>query len=201
MKAHLLKTLPVTERLIASKAWMQVINFEHNLSRVSHQLPMFFPKVKEEKETEVCTAVHKLLMSKSVWQTTVISMTATVYYSDTSVRKQAAWQNHALFLTPCQLPALTSTQTDSICCVQKHQAHKKTGFQGPNSCWIFSPRLASGQLQGKYLGKRVDKASKNKLLTWPSHHLRVLENVAKQKRGSNFTFLLYYCRFVSNIYK
>lgn len=114
-------------------------------------------------------------MSKSVCQTALISMTATVYYSDTSVRKQATLPNHASFLTPWLLPALTSTQTDSICCVQKRQARKKTGFQGPNSCWIFSPRLASGQLQGKYLRKSADKASKNKLLTWPSHHLRVLK--------------------------
>lgn len=62
-----------------------------------------------------------------------------LYYGDTSVRKHT--QKQGPFLTPRLLPALTSTQTDSICCVQKRQARKKTGFQGPNSCWIFSPRL------------------------------------------------------------
>lgn len=150
---------------------------------------MFF-KVKEAKETEVCTAVHKPVMSRSVWQTAVISMTATVYYSDTSVRKQATLQDHGSFLPPWLLPALTSTQTDSICYVQKHQARKKTGFQGPNSCWIFLPCLASGQLQGKSLRKRVDKARKNKLLTWPSHHLWVSAKCGQTKSRFKLNFLV-----------
>lgn len=122
---------------------MQVINIEHHLSRASHQLPMLF----QAKELKKCTAERKPLMGKSVWQTPVVSMTVTVYYSDTSVRKPATHAKpHLVFLTPWLLPALTSTQTalihkDSICCVQKSQARKRTGFQGPNSCWIFSPCL------------------------------------------------------------
>lgn len=199
MKARSVKILPVTELLIAPKHECKSLISSATFPELPTNFQCFL-KVKEEKETEVCTAVHKPL-SKSVWQTAVISMTATVYYSDTSVRKQATLQNHPSFLTPGLLPALTSTQTDSICCVQKRQPRKKTGFQGPNSCWIFSPRLASGQLQGKYLRKRVDKASKNKLLTWPSHHLRVSENVAKLNQGSNSTSLIHYCRLISNVFK
>lgn len=124
---------------------MQVINIEHHLSRASHKLSMFF-KVKDGGK-KACTVVHKPLMGKSVWQTTEVSMTVTVYYSDTSVRKQMTHAKLRLvFLTPRLLSALTSTQTafihkDSICCVQKNQVHKYTGFQGPNSCWIFSPCL------------------------------------------------------------
>lgn len=87
--------------------------------------------------------------------------------------------------TPC---SYLNTNRQYLLCTKAAGAQKKTGFQGPNSCWIFSPRLASGQLQGKYLRKRVDKASKNKLLTWPSHHLRGSENVAKQNRRFKLYF-------------
>lgn len=53
----------------------------------------------------------------------------------------------ALSNTRRRSPPLTSTaQTalihkDSIFCVQKSRACKRTGFEGPNSCRIFSPRL------------------------------------------------------------
>lgn len=76
----------------------------------------------------MCTVVHKPLMGASVWQTTEVSMTVTVYYSDTSVRKQMTHAKLRLvFLTLRLLSALTSTQTafihkDSICCVQKNRA-------------------------------------------------------------------------------
>lgn len=200
MKARSVKILPVTELLIASKAWMQVINFEHKLSRASHRLPMFF-KVKEEKEIEVCTAVHKPLMSKSVWQTALISMTATVYYSDTSVRKQTTYAKPRLVfntvVTPC---AYLNTNRQYLLCTKAPGAQKDR-LPGAKFLLDFLASPCLGPAARKISQeKRVDKASKNKLLTWPSHHLRVSENVAKQNQDSNSTSLVHYCRLISNIY-